>query len=105
MAATTQLVLVFMGSLATVATIGIFKDFGDKATTAVVSFAAAILWAFTGMSAFDVYVDEAATVSEPIYPLAYLGIGFAIIAAIYGLFALMMGVKSETEAMNPGDIM
>lgn len=101
----TQLTLVFMGSLATLATIGMFVNFGDDATRVLVSFTASIIWGFFGMSAFDVYVNETATKSEPILPLAYLGIGFSIIVGLFALFALMQAIRGETEQTTANGLM
>lgn len=102
--AMTQLALLFMGALATLATVGMFVNL-DDASRILVSFSGAILWAFFGMSAFDVYVDEAATKSEPITPLAYLGIGFAVIVGLFAFYTLIDVVRAETEATDPEDML
>lgn len=103
--AITELTLVWLGSLATLATIGMFVEFGDDATQVIVSFAASILWGLFGMSGFDVIVDDAATVSTPIYSLAYLGIGFSLVIALFALYGLFEVLRGETEQTDPEQMM
>jgi uncharacterized membrane protein YuzA (DUF378 family) len=95
----TQLTLVFLGALATLATLGLFVEFDDRWTSILVEFLAAILWGLFGMSAFDVIVTEHVSppVSEPILPLAYLGIGLAFIVALYGFYDLIQGFGAEAS--------
>lgn len=103
--AMTQLALVFLGSLATLATAGSLLNV-DQATRVVMMFGASILWAWFGMSSFDVIVRDTgfASASEPILPLAYLGIGLAIVVGIGAIWSLLQLMRSETESMSPGDI-
>lgn len=101
--AMTQLTLIFIGGLATLTTAGLGVTYADKATQAVVAFAAALFWAIFGMSAFDVYVNDAATKSEPITPLAYLGIGLAVIVGLFAFWLVLQSVRSETEDVDLGN--
>jgi uncharacterized membrane protein YuzA (DUF378 family) len=105
--AMTQLALVFLGSLATLATIGMFVNVFDRWTSLLVTFLAAILWATFGLSSFDVIVRDAAyaSASEPITPLAYLGIGLAMIIGVYGLADLVMGVGEEASDTDMSEVM
>lgn len=100
--AMTQLGLMMMGGIATLATIGMFKDFGDDETRVIMSFGASVLWGFFGMSSFDVIVRSTsyASASEPITPLAYMGIGLSIITGFFAIWMLLMLVKSETSATD-----
>lgn len=98
----TQLLLIFIGSLATLATIGMFVDFGDDATRILVGFVAALLWGIFGLSSFDVIIADSAAVirSEPVVPLAYLGIGFAMVLTAFWLYKLMQVLANETGATD-----
>jgi len=96
--AMTELTLIWLGSIATLATIGMFVDFGDEATGVLISFSASILWGWFGMSAFDVIIDDAATVSEPISPLAYMGLAFGAVIGLLSLYRLIRAIGSETGA-------
>ncbi len=50
------------------------------------------------MSAFDVIIDDAATVSEPISPLAYMGLAFGAVIGLLSLYRLIRAIGSETGA-------
>lgn len=96
--AMTELTLVFLGVLATLASLGLFVDFGDQWTRLVISFTAAILWGVFGLSAFDVVILFTDPIqSEPILPLAYLGIAFALMVALYAVWDLFEGIDRDTE--------
>lgn len=101
MAATPLFAVLFMGLVALLASIGMFVDFGDDATRVIVSFLASVVWGLFGMSSFDVYVDDAATVSEPIYALAYLGLGLAAVTALFAVLLLFQAIRSEAEQTDP----
>lgn len=103
--AITELTYIWLGSVATLATIGMFVEFGDDETQIVVSFTASVLWGLFGMSGFDVVIDDAATVSEPLYALAYMGIGFSIITALFALYGLLQVLRGETEQTDPEQMM
>lgn len=100
--AMTPLVLVFMGSLATLATLGLFVGRFDAATRALTGFVGAITWGLVGLSAFDVIVTTHVDppTSEPILPLAYLGIGLAAVVALFAIKELFAVLQSETEAAS-----
>lgn len=100
----TEGALLFLGALATLATLGLFANFDDRWTGVVVTFLAAILWGLFGMSAFDVIVRETtfADSSEPIMPLVYLGFGLAFIIAIYGFYDLLSAAGSEVNEADIG---
>lgn len=102
----TEGALLFLGALATLATIGMFIDFGDEPTRIVIGFVAALLWGIFGMSSFDVIVVDsyAAVKSEPITPLAYLGIGFAMVLTgfwFYKLVRILTGGGEATDDVSP----
>lgn len=93
----TELTFVWLGSIATLATIGMFHNFGDGATRIIVSFVASILWGAFGMSGFNVIVDDAATVSEPILPLAFLGIAFSVSAGLFAFYNMLVVGTQEID--------
>lgn len=105
--AMTELTLVFLGSLATLTTIGMFVDVFDRWTSLLVTFLASILWATFGLSSFDVIVRDAAyaSASEPITPLAYLGIGMAMIIGVYGMADLVVGISEEASDTDTSEVM
>jgi hypothetical protein len=100
--AMTQTGLLILGGIATLASIGMFLDFDDDATGLLLGVAAAIVWGAFGMASFDVIVRDnyAATASEPMYPLAYLGLAFA---AIFGMLVLYQFVKKVGEEAGATD--
>lgn len=105
----TEFGLLFIGSLATLATLGIFYDFRDadgkpdRATSVLVAFLASVLWGGFGLSASDVIVRDTsfANASEPIEPLFWLGVLMALLVgsyAIYGLFKAFYHEATEGDA-------
>lgn len=105
--AMTQSILLFIGVLATLATIGLFVDFADDWTGVVVAFAGALLWGIFGMSAYDVQIYDSATVYTTTYmPLVAIGIGFSIMVGLYALAMLLSAFNTEsgdvdTSLLNP----
>lgn len=91
--ATTQLALLFIGALATAATVGFFYRFGDRLTALLVELAAPILWGLFALSSMDVIVRDAAwaSASEPVTPLVWVGIGFAVATFLLWLYDLFEG--------------
>lgn len=106
----TQAALLFIGGLATLATLGLFVDFRspdgspDKATQVLVPFLAAIFWGTFGLSASDVIVRSTsfADASEPIEPLFWLGIVMAILLALYAIHELFFKTYEEVTESNGG---
>lgn len=100
--AMTELGLLFIGFLATLATLGLFADFRDeqgrpdRATQVLVAFLAAVLWGTFGLSASDVYVDDAASVAEPLEPLFWLGVIMALLVGLYAIYELLTAVFAES---------
>lgn len=106
--AMTELTLVFIGALAAVLSgTGLFARFQDDATNVVLSFAGAITWGAFGISSFDVIVHSSAyaTQSEPILPLAYLGIAFSVIVGLFAVYQLLKLVQGEAEATTEETMM
>lgn len=98
----TQSALLFMGVLATLATVGLFQNFGDEATRAVVGFAGSIVWFGVGISAFDVVIEETGSppMQEPIMPLVFLGFGFGAVVALFSLNVLVQALRSSTDVSD-----
>lgn len=103
MAGTPQLMVVFIGSLATIASIGMFVQFGDE-TDLLVPFIAAILWGTDGLLSFDVIVTstDAVTRSEPQMSIAILFIGFGLVCALYGVWQIFKAPAREMEETDMG---
>lgn len=104
----TQLVLVFLASLASFATVlagwmVMNAPRVDRWTRAVVTLGGAILWGIVGISSFDVVVTSHVNppVSEPILPMAYVGIALSMLIGLYGLYDLLVGIGEE--ARNTAD--
>ncbi|MDR9380895.1 MAG: hypothetical protein RI560_04390 [Natronomonas sp.] len=95
----TELLLTWLGSVALLATIGLFKEFADRWTRALVEFSAVVLWSLFAVSAMDVIVPSGAStpVSQPMYPLVALGIGFALVTFAYFLYDLTTGIGAEAR--------
>jgi hypothetical protein len=88
---TTPLTLVFLGALATLATIGMMVDM-DTATQLVVSVLAAVTWAITGNAALDVMTaPERTAASEPVWGVVYVSV---ILALATGAFALLFIIET-----------
>lgn len=104
--AMTELLLAWLGSVALLATYGLFYRFGDRWTAILVEFGAAVLWAFFAVSAMNVIVLSGATtpVRASMDLLVYLGIGFALVTFAYALFDLVVGVTEEAEESDLEDV-
>lgn len=106
----TELGLLFIGGLATLATLGLFVDFQDdegnpdRATNILVGFLAAVLWGTFGLSASDVYVDDAAEVAEPLEPLFWLGILLALLTGIFAIWMLLKAIYTESTEADIGHL-
>jgi hypothetical protein len=100
--AMTQLALMFMGALATLGTIGLFLNFQDDMTRGLVGFAGSVVWFLFGISSFDVIVVDsyAATKSEPIMPLVFVGFGFGAVVALFSLKAIFDGIGDEASTVE-----
>lgn len=102
--ATTQLTLLFLGTLATLATIGMFVDM-DDATTIVVSAMAAILWAIMANASLDVITNASLGVaaSEPVWSLVYVAAIMALGTAAFAVFNIIaiLGRRSGATDASP----
>lgn len=101
--AITETILVFMGALATAATVGMFVSFADRWTEMVVTFLAALLWGIVGLSSFDVHAEAFGPGSEAILPLAYLGIGLAMTIGMYAAYDLVVGIGEQAADADLSD--
>lgn len=97
--ATTQLTLLMLGALATLATLGMFVDM-DTPTQMVVSVVAAMTWAITANASLDVIVRDtyAATASEPVWSLVYLSAILALGTGVYAVFTIIGALGREAGA-------
>lgn len=94
-----ELLLAWLGSVALLATYGLFYQFRDRWTALLVEVAATVLWSLFAVSAMDVIVPSGAStpVSQPMYPLVYLGIGFAFVTFAYFMYDLVVGISEEAS--------
>lgn len=96
----TQPMLLFIGALATLATIGMFMDFDDW-TGVVVAFGAAFLWGIFGMSSYNVLlVGDAVITSVTYMQLVVIGIGLAMMTGVYALASLMYAFGDDAEDID-----
>lgn len=102
----TELLLAWLGTIALLATLGLFYDFRDRWTALLVEFTAAILWAFFAVSGMTVVVPSGA--SEPatasMDPLVYLGLGFALVTFLYAIYDLFVGITDEANSIDADDL-
>lgn len=100
--AMTQSALLALALFATIATIGMFVDFGDMATRALVTFVAALTWGTVAVTSFNVLLPghrpEATTVS--LTPLAYVA---GALAATLFLFAVWFVMKALKDSVSDSD--
>lgn len=82
--AMTQMGLFILGALATLSSVGMLREISDALTNLVIALASAVVWALFAYGALDVIVRDsyAATASEPMYPLVYVGVAFAGISLL-----------------------
>ncbi len=87
-----------MALLAGIASVGMAVRI-DPTADLLMPFVAALLWGAVGLSAFDVVVDATFgdVVTRPITPLAWLGIGFALLATLFGIYQLISKPAEELE--------
>lgn len=95
-----ELALLFLGTLAVLASIGLFVDFGDE-TDLLVAFAAALLWAVFGLSAMDVSVS-AFHPSDGIDQFVFLGLGLAFVCVLFGVWRLYESLNRGAEEARLG---
>jgi len=102
----TELTVVWLGSLATLTTVGLFYQFGDRWTALLIEFGGAMLWSLFAVSSMNVIVTDgvAPPVSEPMLPLVYLGIGMALVTFLFALYDLFKGVSAEASDMDVGQV-
>jgi hypothetical protein len=99
--AMTQPVLLFIGALATLATIGMFVGFADDWTGVVVAFAASLLWGIFGISSFDVILQETGVSMVVTYwPLVIIGVGFALMTGIFAIMELLFAFNTGASDID-----
>jgi len=90
--------LLFLGVLAVLTAAAMFLDWDDGATRIVFAFASSILWGAFGLSSFSVNISDANPgVTEPIYPLAYLGVAFAVMTFPLSVLWLLQFVGQAAD--------
>lgn len=98
--AITPLILLGMGALAAgISYLGLFARFGDNFTPVLLQATAAAIWGAFGMSAFNVEMSQRLCCSREaeILPLAYLGIGLALLMALFMISDLFTAIGDEAR--------
>lgn len=99
--AMTQPMLLFIGVLAAIATVGIFNNWADNWTGVIVAFGAAFLWGIFGISSFNVLVIRDATVTSVTFmQLVVIGVGLAMMTGVYGITALMYAFGGDADDID-----
>lgn len=98
----TELLLTWLGTVALLATLGLFYQFRDRWTALLVEFAATALWGLFALSAMTVVVPSGATepATASMDPLVYLGLGFALITFLYAIYDLLVGLGQEAQEID-----
>lgn len=102
----TELVLITLLVLAALASIGVIVPM-DRTSDIIMPFIASALWGVAGMSAFDVILLSTSNPvrSTEILPVAYLGVGFALISAVLGVYELIVQPAKEVEDAADSELM
>ena len=92
-----ELSLLWLGGLAVLVSSTLFREVDERWTELLLTFLAAVLWGMFGLSAYDVTIDDAAAVQEPIMEFVVLGIGLSLIIALLGFWRLLRNVGAESQ--------
>lgn len=96
--AMTQPALLALGGFATLATIGMFLEYGDQATRPLVGFVASVAWGVVSLSAFNVFIPTDSVGYEvSITPVAWFAAGLAITTFFFSFWTLLQLLKDEAE--------
>jgi len=100
--AMTEFTLVFIGTLATLASVGMFAPM-DGFTEIVLPFVAALLWGVVAFGAFEVIplADESGATVE-IMPLVWMAAGFAALSTLLGIYAVLTVTAEEATPDDRG---
>lgn len=105
----TQSVLLFLGTLGSIFSLGVvFRSKIERWTRVLITFVGSLCWAIVGMGSFDVVVgvtDSGTVVSEPIVPLAYLGIAISIVVGLFVIYDIYVGLVEEAELSGRATLM
>jgi len=98
--AVTQSTLLILGTLGTLAGMGMLRNLGDPVTQFVVAVMSVFVWALFSFSATDVIVRQtyAASASAPIAPLIWLGAALAFVSVLVTLERLADLFRERTGA-------
>lgn len=95
----TELLLAWLGTVALLATVGLFYRFGDRWTALLVELTGAVLWGLFAVASMTVIVPsgaaEPATASMDV--LTYLGVGFSVATFLYFTYDLLVGLGDEAS--------
>lgn len=95
--AVTELVLVWLGSMAVLANAAMFLRL-DRTTNMIIPFVAAFLWGVVAISSFDVIVTDSDPLqSVSMTPVVYLSIAFSMTSALFGVYEFISGSAKDVE--------
>lgn len=99
--ALTDLTLIWLGTVALLATLGLFYEFGDQWTGVLVEFVAAVLWAMFAISAMNVAVgDTNPPATEPMMPLVYVGLALALLTFLFAMSDLVHTLRGDAAELD-----
>lgn len=97
----TQPVLLALGAFATLATIGMFFEYGDDWTQSLVGMVASVTWSLVSLSSFNVFIPTDGTAYEiALTPLVWFAAGLALTTFLFTLLGLMQGIRREAESTD-----
>lgn len=92
-----ELTFIWLGSVAVLASVGVFVSM-DPTTDTLMPFIAAVIWGAFGLVGFDVAItDTNPPVTTSAGPVAYLGFMFAFMAMAFGIWQLVTKPAKEME--------
>lgn len=95
--ALTQSALLWLGTVALLANVGMFVDM-DRFSSIVLPFVASILWGITAIASFDVSVVSGGTTqSFAFVELVYPALAMAFGSALLGIYELLLGGSADVE--------
>lgn len=97
-----DLALVWLGSVAVLASIGVLVPM-DRLTNIIIPWVAAIWWGATGLSAGEVAIsDTDPVVTADFQPVLWLGVVMAFVCVMLGLYEIVAGTaKTIGDAGEP----
>lgn len=100
----TQLTVIWLGTLAAIATTAMFLPVADRWTQVIIPFLASLLWGMFALSSGSVHAQAFGDAAEPMTPLVYLGVAFAMATLVYGVYDLVVGIGKQAAEADAGNM-